>query len=83
MLDEEGAEGGQGHHGDGDAGFDPLPVDFPDYVNGFGVAVAEARDSDDGYDNHDEGEAKRAAEEEFGARAELNFAEDEDGDHDY
>ena len=58
VLDEEGAESGQGHHGDGDAGFDPLPVEFPDYVDSFGVAVVEARDSDDGYDDHDEREAK-------------------------
>ena len=55
--DDGGAEGDEGHHDDGDAGFDLVPQDGPDDVFGGASAGADAGHADRGDDDHDEVQA--------------------------
>ena len=77
---EDGAEGGEGDHGDGDAGFDLLPEEEPGLVEG--AADVQARDADAGCDGHHDVEGEENEEDDFLARRDVDAPEEEDGQGD-
>jgi len=76
VEDEDGAEGGEGDHGYGDAGFDLLPEEEPGFVEG--AADVEAGDADAGGDGHHDIEGEEDAEDDLLAGFDVDFPEEAD-----
>ena len=77
---EDGAEGGERDHGDGNAGFDLLPEEEPGLVEG--AADVQAGDADAGRDGHHDVKGEEDAEDEFLAGRDVDAPEEKDGQGD-
>jgi len=65
---ENGTEGGDGTHENGDAAFDVLPESFPDEVEvarGGDRGLHGSEEADKGHNDHDDGETAEDADAEF------------------